>query len=129
MVVVGIDPGRNVGVAFVQPDGRLEQALIITLDQLATLNIPLGATLVVGGGTGSESVQAVLRQRRLAFVVLDEHGTSLEASTLYFRDHPPRGLKRLIPKGLWWPPRPLDDYAAYAIALRYLAPNAGTSCG
>ena len=128
-MVVGIDPGRNVGVAFVQPDGRLERALIITLDQLTALNIPLDATLVVGGGTGSKPVQAALRQRRLDFIVLDEQGTSLEARSLYFRDHPPRGLKRLIPQGLWWPPRPLDDYAAYAIALRYLALNAGTSCG
>jgi RNase H-fold protein (predicted Holliday junction resolvase) len=119
-VVVGIDPGRNVGVAFVHQDGRLERALIITLDQLTALNIPLDTTLVVGGGTGSKPVQALLRRRRLAFVVLDERGTSLEARSLYFRDHPPKGLRRLIPQGLWWPPRPLDDYAAYAIALRYL---------
>lgn len=119
-MVVGIDPGRNVGVAFVQPNGRLERALILTLDQLAELAIPLDATLVVGGGTGSKLVQALLRRRGLAFVVLDERGTSLEARSLYFDDHPPRGLKRLIPKGLWWPPRPIDDYAAYAIALRYL---------
>lgn len=119
-MIVGIDPGRNIGVAFVQPDGRLERALIITVEQLAALNIPPGATLVVGGGTGSEPVQALLRRRGLAFVVLDEHGTSLEARTLYFRDHPPRGLRRLIPPGLRWPPCPLDDYAAYAIALRYL---------
>ncbi len=128
-MVIGIDPGRNVGVAFVHQDGRLERALVLTLDQLAALTIPLDATLVVGGGTGSKLAQAVLRRRNLAYIVLDERDTSLEAKSLYFRDHPPRGLRRLIPEGLWSPPRPIDDYAAYAIALRYLALNAGTSCG
>lgn len=119
-MVVGIDPGRNIGVAFVHDDGRLERTLILSLEELARLPLPEGAALVVGGGTGSRSVQALLSRRGLAFVVLDERGTSLEAIELYFRDHPPRGLWRLIPKGLRSPPRPIDDYAAYAIALRYL---------
>ena len=47
-------------------------------------------------------------------------GRLSEARPLYFRDHPPKGLMRFLPRGLWSPPELIDDYAAYAIALRYL---------
>jgi len=120
-MVVALDPGRNLGVAFVDGVGQLVYRNVISLDALETLPIPNGATVVVGNGTGSRRVQAALRARALSFAVVDETGSSLEGRALYFRDHPPRGLMRLLPRGLWTPPRPIDDYAAYALARRYLA--------
>ena len=122
-VIVGLDPGKNVGVAFVNKEGELVYRNIVTLDTLKTLHIPRGATLVVGNGTGAEGVKEILRARALSFAVVDETGTTLEARTLYFRDHPPKGLLRLLPKGLRSPPKLIDDYAAYAVVLRYLREN------
>ncbi len=118
-MIVGLDPGKNVGVAFVK-DNELVYRNIITLEALKTLHIPRGATLVVGNGTGAEGVKRVLRARALGFAVVDEAGTTLEARALYFKDHPPKGLLRLLPRGLRPPPKLLDDYAAYAIVLRFL---------
>ncbi|HEX7021934.1 MAG TPA: hypothetical protein VF171_03685 [Trueperaceae bacterium] len=119
-MIIGIDPGRNIGVAFVHEDGRLERSEIITAPELAALEVPTGVTVVVGHSTGSGDIQAALRGRGIPFVIVDERNTSLEARELYLRDHPPKGPMRLLPRGLWSPPRPIDDYAAYAIALRYL---------
>jgi hypothetical protein len=120
-MIIGLDPGRNLGVAFVAEDGRLERGEIILGEELSSYPLPEGAQIVVGGGTGSSQVQEVLHKRSLSFFVVDEKDTSLVARELYFKDHPPPLWLRLLPRGLWSPPRPIDDYAAYAIALRYLA--------
>ncbi|MDQ3458034.1 MAG: resolvase [Deinococcota bacterium] len=117
---IGLDPGRNLGVAHVDDRGVLERAEIILFDELAVYPFPRGAHILVGDGTGTARVQRVLGERGLPFAVVDERNTTLEARGLYFRDHPPALWMRLLPKGLWSPPRPIDDYAAYATVLRYL---------
>jgi hypothetical protein len=119
-MIIALDPGKNLGVAWVTEQGELLRHEILTLDDLQTLELA-NAVIVVGDGTGTDSVQKLLKTRRLSFDVVNEEGTTLEAKPLYFRDHPPKGLMRLLPRGLWSPPRPIDDYAAYAIALRYLS--------
>lgn len=119
-MIVALDPGKNIGVAFVNLGGRLIYRAVISLSELETLLIPAGVTVVVGDGTGSREVQRVLRQRALSFAVVDETGSSLEGRELYFRAHPPRGLQRLLPQGMRTPPELIDGYAAYALALRYL---------
>ena len=79
----------------------------------------------MGDGTGSEAVVALLERRGLAPEMVPEAGTSLEARALYFQANEPRGLARLVPVGLRVPPGLIDDYAAYAIALRWLRERAG----
>jgi hypothetical protein len=118
-IIIALDPGRNLGVAWVSQEARLLRHEIISLSDLHTLELDQ-ATLLVGDGTGTEAVQTILKSRGLRFIVVDEKGTTLEARHLYFQDYPPKGLMRFLPRGLWSPPRPIDDYAAYAIALRYL---------
>ncbi len=120
---IGLDPGRNLGVAYVHEDGRLERAEIILLEELSYLKLPTGSQIIVGDGTGSERVQRLLHERKLVFHLVDESGTTLEARALYFKAHPPPFWMRLLPQGLRFPPRPIDDYAAYAIVLRYLEKN------
>lgn len=119
-MIIAFDPGKNLGVAWVSPDGALLLHQILSLEALQSLELG-HATIVVGDGTGSKAVQDILRSRGVSFTIVDETGTTLQARSLYFKDYPPKGLMRLLPKGLWSPPRPIDDYAAYAIALRYLA--------
>ena len=120
-VLVAFDPGRNVGVAYVTPAGELVRTLVVSPEEAPTVQVPAGATVLVGDGTGSAALAAALRGAGHDPVLVPEEGTTLEARELYFRDHPPGLLMRLLPPGMRSPGRPLDDYAAYAIALRYLA--------
>ena len=123
-MIVAFDPGKNIGIAFVNEQADLEQQHILTLEQILTYQLPEEAVLVVGNGTGSEAVEQVLKARGLSYTVIDETGTTLEARPLYFKAHPPKGLLRLLPKGMLSPPELIDGYAAYAIALRYLKTTA-----
>ena len=118
-LLLALDPGRNLGAAWVRPDGAIERLAVLSLEQLDGLTLP--AVVLVGDGTGSEAVRERLRARGVEPVVVDERDTTLEARMLYFRDHPARGWQRWLPPGMRTPPRTLDDYAAYAIALRWLA--------
>lgn len=120
-LIVAFDPGKNVGVAFVTSTGELTFHGVLSLTEVTTLPLPGGAHILVGDGTGSAKVQDLLRRRGLSYEVVDERGSSLAARSLYFRDHPPRGWRRLLPPGMRTPPELTDDYAAYALALAYLA--------
>lgn len=119
--MAALDPGKNVGYALVDVDGQLIDSAVLALAEIQALQFPHDSRIIVGDGTGSYAVQKILARRNLKVERVDERGTSLEGRELYFRDHPPRLPWRLLPRGLWWPPRTIDDYAAYAIALRYLS--------
>jgi len=51
---------------------------------------------------------------------VEETGTTLEARRRYFRDHPPRGWRRLLPITLQLPPEEYDDYVAELLLERVL---------
>lgn len=57
---------------------------------------------------------------KLPIVIINEHNTTLEARSLYWKIHTPGLLARLIPEGIRIPKRTLDDLAAWAIASRAL---------
>ena len=128
-VLVAFDPGRNVGVAYVTETGALERRSIVTPEEAQRVPVPPGATVLVGDGTGSGALAAALREVGLDPVIVPEAGTTLEAKELYYRDNPPGLFMRLVPRGMRSPGRPIDDYAAYAIALRYLRERARGSAG
>lgn len=119
-VIVALDPGHNIGVAFVSRNGALGFHDVLDSAKLSTLEFPPHATVLVGDGTGSNVVQKLLSRRGVQFEIVDEWGSSLTARKLYFRDQPPRGLQRFLPEGMRTPPGLIDDYAAYALALAYL---------
>ena len=77
--------------------------------------------MALGRGTNAAALEAGLRSFGVPVHLVDEYETSRRARELYFRDHPPRGWRRLVPTGLQLPPVPVDDYAAILIARRYLA--------
>jgi RNase H-fold protein (predicted Holliday junction resolvase) len=62
----------------------------------------------------------VARALGLPVELVDERETSLLARARFFRDHPPRGWRRIVPRGMLLPDRPIDDYAALLIAERFL---------
>jgi len=117
-VIVAIDPGKNIGIAFVSDDGELLKSEIINFEDLKTYPFPDDIKLVIGNGTGSKKIVDIVS--KLEPSLINEENTSLIARELYYKDNPAKGLMRLIPKGLRSPSELIDDYAAYAIALRYL---------
>ena len=126
-MLLGIDPGtRKCGYAVVERLDAQPLALGIAqltefTAQLATLRAAFPIDMVaIGHGTNAAVVSAVVREAGLPFVLVDERETTLRARARFFIDHPPRGWKRLIPRGMLLPDRPIDDYAALLIAERYL---------
>ena len=122
--VAAFDPGRNVGYALVAPDGRRLDAAVLDVaaleGEVLRGRVPPGVRVVVGAGTGSARVVEALRAAGLSPELVDEVGTSLEGRALWRRSVPARGLARWWPPGLRVPREPIDDYAAWAIALRAL---------
>ncbi len=128
MTVLGIDPGtRKCGYAVIvagaatpaalgiAPTGELAERLRAVLAQTAVDVVALGK------GTNAGAVTAVVRAFGLPIELVDERETTLLARARFFVDHPPRGWRRLVPRGMLLPDRPIDDYAALLIAQRYLA--------
>jgi RNase H-fold protein (predicted Holliday junction resolvase) len=76
--------------------------------------------VALGRGTNSAQVAEILTTLGLPHTLVDEHETTLRARGRFFADHPPRGWKRFVPRGMLLPDRPVDDYAALLIAERYL---------
>lgn len=130
-MIVSFDPGRNLGVAVVSEAGELLEGRVIEPTELATLlkslQLPAGVTVLVGDGTGSAELMARLSGLGLEPQLVPEEGTSLEARTLYYQKNEPRWWARLVPMGMRSPAVPIDDYAAYAIALRWLRARPGAA--
>jgi RNase H-fold protein (predicted Holliday junction resolvase) len=125
--VLGLDPGtRKCGYALITGVGEKPLALgIAPLDALTATVRDLAARetvdiVALGGGTNSAVVSAIIGDLGLHYELVDERETTLRARGRFFCDHPPRGWKRLIPRGMLLPDRPIDDYAALLIAERYL---------
>ena len=127
MTVLGLDPGtRKCGYALVPAGGAPPLTLgIAPLEALGErLRELLAATPVavaaVGRGTNAAAVVEIVRGLGLRTELVDERETTLLARERFFRDHPPRGWRRFVPRGMLLPDRPIDDYAALLIAERYL---------
>lgn len=128
-MLLAVDPGRRkCGLAVLTPDGQaLERSIVETvrveeeLMRLKSLHCP--AQVVVGNGTFLDDVKQTLERifGRESVAEIDEYRTTDEARVLYFQENPPRGLWRLVPLGLQFPPRPIDDYAAVVLGRRFLA--------
>lgn len=123
--VLGVDPGRRIGLAWVAGDGRLLRVAVVDDTDLERLDVPTGAVIALGDGTGSLAVRSRLAASGRAVDLVDERATSEEGRLLYWRDRPAHGWRRLVPVGFRPPPELLDGYAAYAIALRWLARSTG----
>jgi RNase H-fold protein (predicted Holliday junction resolvase) len=126
-MLLGIDPGtRKCGYAVIERLGAPPLALGIALlpefrAQLDALRTSFAIDMVaIGHGTNAGVISATVREAGLPFVLVDERETTLRARARFFDDHPPRGWRRLMPRGMLLPDRPIDDYAALLIAERYL---------
>jgi RNase H-fold protein (predicted Holliday junction resolvase) len=127
-MILGFDPGRQkCGVAVMGSDRTLHihqvvaaETVISTLDNLCKI-YPI-ALLVMGDQTTAQEWQQRLQHlaQPLNIIQVDERFSTLEARDRYWQMYPPKGLERLIPRGLRTPPRPLDDIVALILIERYL---------
>ena len=80
---------------------------------------------MIGDGTSSkEAIKNLKNQiKKVPIYKINEYRTTDAAKIRYWKDNPPKGLKRFLPKGLLVPPRPIDDYAAIILGERYLENN------
>jgi len=130
--ILGIDPGtRKCGYAVVEAAFAAPVALGIvatdelgpTLAQIAQQYRP--TAIALGSGTHAAAIAEIAAALGLPIELVDERATTLLARARYFAAHPPTGWRRLIPRGMLLPPRPIDDFAAVLIAERLLERRAG----
>jgi RNase H-fold protein (predicted Holliday junction resolvase) len=127
--IIGIDPGRTkCGMAVVFEDGERVALDVVPAGAIAQrlqARIDEGgiSAICVGHATTSDRVVALCRSSwpDIPVAVVDESNTTLQARQRYYRDHPPKGLLRLVPRGLLVPKEPLDGYAALLIVERFLS--------
>ena len=127
-VFLGIDPGLSkCGYALVSHEGKRIALEVVPADRLTErlqqdMDTKDVRMICVGDATMSDKVVRRVRARwpEAPITIIDESHTSLHARRLYYEDHPPRGLMRLIPRGLLVPKEPLDGYAALLIVERYI---------
>ena len=125
---IAVDPGREkTGLAVLKRDGSVLWHGIRASEMLQAEVAELikrydASFIVMGSGTSSKPKQKLLRQAffNLELFVVNEYRTTDEARRLYFKLNPPRGLRRLIPRGMQVPPVPVDDYAAIIIGRKFL---------
>lgn len=130
-IIIAIDPGRNkCGLAVVDRQG---QALELELVPRDNLSVRLQATfaewrfksselvVLMGNGTQHQQVlQEIEQSCKITIQLVEEYGSTLAARELYWQRNQASCWQRLLP-ATWRSTPPLDAYAAWAIAKRYIA--------
>lgn len=130
-VYLAIDPGREkCGLAVLQEDGSVIERCRCASSALAEAVAALIAryqptVCLVGNGTGSKNmikklVDVLHKSDNCAMMTVDETSTTETARILYWQANPPHGWRRLLPVSMLVPPEPIDDWAAVALARRWL---------
>lgn len=119
-VVLAIDPGYRVGYAYLNAEGACLRRGIETAEAIGARLQGHALSIAVGGGTERHAILGQAAALGVGVTVVNEAGTSLEGRELWRNTHGRRGLRRWLPRGMQIPPGPIDDYAAWAIGLRYL---------
>ena len=125
-MILAIDPGKDkTGLAVMDRQVKVaEKKVVKSLRLLDEVNDLLKKfdikNIIVGDGTCAKECRARLYALPFDIIFVSEKNSSYEARKLYFNDHPPAGILRLIPRGLLFPPVPVDDYAAVVLGRRYL---------
>ena len=124
--VLAVDPGTHkCGIAVVTEDAVLHRRVADrgdAADIITKLASEYSADeIIMGNGTGSAALVEELKTRlEQPIELVDEAHSTRRAKSLFFEENPPRGLRRLIPRGLLVPDRPYDDYIAVLLARERL---------
>ena len=129
--VLAVDPGRDkTGIAILTKTAQLVMMDIVPTDsvrcelQSLLTMYPSVSVLVCGNGTNHKAVGTMVKQvaeeQGKVFTFVNEKHTTEEARCRYFEVHPPTGWRKLVPKGMLYPPVPVDDITAWIIGERWL---------
>ena len=129
--VLAVDPGRDkTGVAILTKTAQLVMMDIVHTDSVmrelqSLLRMYAGVSvLVCGNGTNHKAVGTIVKnlaeEQGKAFTFVNEKHTTEEARRRYFEVYPPTGWRKLLPKGMLYPPVPVDDITAWIIGERWL---------
>lgn len=128
-VILGFDPGKSkCGLAVMGVDRRLHYHQVVNAtDAIAAIEslqqqFPV-SLLVMGNQTTAKQWKQKLATELpdpLRIILVDERYSTLQARDRYWQMYPPKGLYRLMPKGLRTPTRPIDDIVAILLIERYL---------
>jgi len=123
--VLAIDPGREkCGIAALAADGRVLMQEVVATAELDAVVGPLirayEPTVIMGNGTTSAAAKERVETLGCAVTLVDEYRTTDAAKAAYWEAHPPRGWRRLVPRGMLVPPVPVDDFVAVILAERFL---------
>lgn len=132
--VLAVDPGRDkTGIAILTRTSQLMMMDIVPTDSVmceleSLLRMYTGVSvLVCGNGTNHKAVGTIVKQvaeeQGKIFTFVNEKYTTEEARCRYFEVHPPTGWRKLVPKGMLYPPVPVDDITAWIIGERWLVTN------
>ncbi len=125
--VLAVDPGsEKCGVAVVSREGVVAREVCPVERLVSRVRALLGATgaevIVVGAGTNGRKLARAMRAQPdfPPLELVDEAFSTQDARKRYFQTNPPAGWRRLIPRSLQIPPRPVDDLVAVILGERYL---------
>lgn len=132
--VLAVDPGRDkTGIAILTRTSQLVMMDIVSTDSVMSelqslLTMYAGVSvLVCGNGTNHKVVGTIVKHvaesQGKKFTFVNEKHTTEEARRRYFEVHPPTGWRKLVPKGMLYPPVPVDDITAWIIGERWLVTN------
>lgn len=127
-MILAIDPGKEKnGLAVLNREGNVLGQEIVPQKEikgsiLHLLSKHIISVIVVGRSAfGRELEKTLLRMEiKNNIIFVSEKNSTLEARRRYWKDNRPKGLWRLIPTTLRFPPVPVDDYAAVVLGERYL---------
>lgn len=128
--ILAVDPGsEKVGYAVVNLDltrgdigiGYLEDMHRVFARYCRDTSNP-PQFIVMGNGTKNAILCKLFNSLELDISIKlgEERNTTYLARSRYFQDNPPKGFWKLIPIGMQFPPRPIDDYAALLIGENYI---------
>ncbi|MBP3780253.1 MAG: pre-16S rRNA-processing nuclease YqgF [Selenomonas sp.] len=127
MNIAALDPGRDkCGFAVLGQDGKvLFQRVIATVNLITEITTAKAAygfsRLIMGNGTTSKDARSRLAEvPELEILIRDEYRTTEMAKGEYWKAHPPKGWRRLLPVTMQVPPVPVDDFVAVILGRRYL---------
>lgn len=127
-VIAALDPGKDkCGLAAVSNSGEIIARKVVASSDIEEffsrfLSDFCPDLVVMGSGTCSKSIKKRISPIAgdVPIMMVDESHSTEIARRLYFKEHPPKGLMRLVPIGLQIPPVPYDDFAAVVLARKYI---------
>lgn len=131
-MILSIDPGSDkTGMALVNNDGSLLFKEIVPTKKLeerigSLLKTESPDVLVMGNGTHHREIRKWMEEviakagKKIPVKLVNEKYTTEMGKEWYWKEHPAKGLQKLIPKGMRTVPVPVDDYVAWILANIYI---------